>query len=258
MVDVRNEIQRRWDADASEYDTGGDHDARTAEEMAAWSAVLSRLLPARPARVLDVGAGTGFLSLLAARLGYDVTALDLSGRMLERLRDKAAVRGLTVTTVQASADEVPPGGPYDAVVQRHLLWTLPDPERALRAWRLAAPAGRIVLVESLWGRAARGGERARAHARHWLHRLRRDPTGHHSHYRTDLLGALPLAMGTPPDELIRLVEDAGWGPARLERLHAVDWVSARQLSTPERWLGVAPRVAVWAEEPGSARPAGDR
>lgn len=258
MVDVRDEIRRRWDADASGYDAGGDHEARTAEEVAAWLGALSRLLPARPARVLDVGAGTGFLSLLAARLGYDVTALDLSGRMLERLGDKAAAHGLTITTVQASADEPPPGGPYDAVVQRHLLWTLPDPDRALRAWRLAAPTGRVVLVESLWGRAARGGERARAQARHWLHRLRRAPTGHHSHYRTDVLGALPLAMGTPLEELIRLVEGAGWGPARLERLHAVDWTNTRRLPLPERWLGVAPRVAVWAEQTRQVEPVGNR
>ena len=40
----------------------------------------------------------------------------------------------------------PPGGPFDAVVERHLLWTLPDPGAALVAWRQAAPTGRLADV----------------------------------------------------------------------------------------------------------------
>lgn len=92
-----------------------------------------------PARVLDAGAGTGFLSLLLAGQGYQVTAMDLSPGMLEVLRAKAAGLGLEVQAVQADAVS-PPDGPFDAVVERHLLWTLPDPGAALAAWRKAAPA----------------------------------------------------------------------------------------------------------------------
>jgi len=51
---------------------------------------MRRLLPEPPASVLDVGAGTGFLSLLLAGQGYDVTAVDLSPGMLGQLRGKAA------------------------------------------------------------------------------------------------------------------------------------------------------------------------
>ncbi len=54
----------------------------------------SRRCPEPPALVLDAGAGTGALSLLAAELGYDVTALDLSSGMLAEAERKAADRGL--------------------------------------------------------------------------------------------------------------------------------------------------------------------
>lgn len=38
------------------------------------------------------------------------------------------------------------------VLVRHVLWTLPDPGRALRHWReLLRPGGRFVLVEGVWG-----------------------------------------------------------------------------------------------------------
>jgi SAM-dependent methyltransferase len=55
----------------------------------------------RPARVLDVGAGTGRVSLDLARAGHDVTALDLDPELLDALRTRAA--DLPVQTVCADA-----------------------------------------------------------------------------------------------------------------------------------------------------------
>ncbi len=150
-MDLADSVRRFWDADAATYDRSPDHGAATPTERAAWAAALARLLPPPPARVLDAGAGTGFLSLAAARLGYQVAAVDLSPGMLARLRESAEREGLTVEVVEGGAEQPPPG-PFDAVIERHLLWTLPDPLAALAAWREAAPAGRLVLFEGLWGK----------------------------------------------------------------------------------------------------------
>ena len=88
--------------------------------------------------MLDIGAGTGFLSLLLAREGYRVTALDLAPGMLARLGDKARSRGLEIALVEANAAD-PPRESFDAIVERHVVWTLPEPELALQAWHQAAP-----------------------------------------------------------------------------------------------------------------------
>ncbi|MDQ3886342.1 MAG: methyltransferase domain-containing protein, partial [Actinomycetota bacterium] len=88
-------IRQFWDADAASYDRSASHHPSTALERAAWAGTLARLMPAPPARILDVGAGTGFLSLIAARLGHRVTAVDLSAEMLNRLQVKAAAEGLS-------------------------------------------------------------------------------------------------------------------------------------------------------------------
>src|SRR5204863_8963963 len=98
--------------------------------------------------ILDAGAGTGAISLLLAGLGYRVTALDLSPDMLALAEAKAGRLGLDIETVVAPATEPPPG-PFDAVVERHLLWTAPDPAAARRAWRGAAP--RLVSYEGIFG-----------------------------------------------------------------------------------------------------------
>ena len=134
--------RQRTDGSASHY-------PRTAAEQAAWSAALRRLLPPPPAKVLDVGAGTGFVSILLARQGYTVTALELAPGMLARLEQKARDAGLEVRTTEGDAAD-PPRHHFDAVVERHLLWTLLGPGAALdalapgRPHRSARPARRPV------------------------------------------------------------------------------------------------------------------
>jgi SAM-dependent methyltransferase len=40
------------------------------------------------------------------------------------------------------------GRSFDVILARHLLWTLPDPQGALRRWvSLLRPGGRLVLIE---------------------------------------------------------------------------------------------------------------
>ena len=238
------EIQRFWDEDASVYDNSPSHHPQRPQEQAAWAAVLRRLLPPPPARVLDAGAGTGFLSLLLAAQGYQVTALDLSAAMLERLQAKAHSRGLEVAIVQAEATS-PPAGPFDAVIERHLIWTLPDPPAALAAWRGAAPAGRLVLAEGSWGRAS-GIAGLQATARALAGRIRPAEPGHHGHYSRQVSASLPYGRGLTPGQAVALVQASPWGPARLTRLRDVEWAILDGRGLLAELLGTHPRWAVTA------------
>lgn len=241
-MDIVGSVRRYWDVDAETYDHATSHGFGSSTERAAWTAALEEVLPAPPCRVLDVGAGTGFLSLLAARLGHDVTALDVSRGMLERLTTKAGAEGLDVDVVEGPADE-PPDGPFDAVIERHALWTLPDPRGALDAWRRVAPDGRLALFEGLWGEADPA-EVRRARLRDLARRLRREPSHHHREYDPAVKDALPLGRGTHPDDVVDLVAASDWGEPSLRRLRDVEW--ARLLAVPpaRRPLGTTPVFVV--------------
>jgi len=243
---VSGDIRQYWDVDAATYDRSPSHYPQRPQEQAAWAATLRRLLPPPPAAVLDIGAGTGFLSLLLAAQGYQVTAADFSPGMLARLKAKAADRGLAIHAVEADALH-PPAGDFDAVVERHLTWTLPDPAGALAAWHAVAPAARLVLIEGSWsGRTASAADRLRLRARALADLIRRPAPDHHDHYSPRMNAALPYPGGLTPDEAVALVEASPWGRARIERLRDVEWAVTDGLGPLGSLLGTHPRWAVIA------------
>lgn len=58
-------------------------------------------------RVLDVACGTGNLAIPAAKLGADVVGLDLTPRLLEAARERAAEAGVTVEWIEGDAENLP-------------------------------------------------------------------------------------------------------------------------------------------------------
>jgi len=140
-----------WDAEAAAFDDEPDHGLRDPQVRRAWADRLVSWLPARASDVLDLGCGTGSLSLLASEQGHRVIGVDLSPAMVDLARAKLAGRDAVFLVGDATA---PPVGEqrFDVVLVRHVLWALPDPGRALRHWReLVRPGGRLVLIEGVWG-----------------------------------------------------------------------------------------------------------
>ncbi|HET9501744.1 MAG TPA: class I SAM-dependent methyltransferase [Marmoricola sp.] len=138
-----------WDAEAATFDDEPDHGLRQPQARAAWRDLLRDVLPQPPARIADLGCGTGTLSLLLAEDGHHVDGVDFAPAMVRQAVAKVGQRAHFVVG-DAAAPPLAPGS-YDVVLCRHVLWAMPDPSAALRRWRhLLAGGGRLVLVEGFW------------------------------------------------------------------------------------------------------------
>ncbi len=142
-------IDDYWDHRARVYDEAQHRDGRVAVDRDLWGRVWSDALPPAPARVLDLGTGSGHAAFVLADLGYDVTGVDSSAGMLDIARSRAAgAKGARPIFVLGDAVDPPVDGGYDAVVSRYLMWTLREPLTALQRWRrLLRPGGVLAVVE---------------------------------------------------------------------------------------------------------------
>ncbi|WP_017584095.1 class I SAM-dependent methyltransferase [Nocardiopsis valliformis] len=97
------------------------------------------------ASLLDVGCGTGtFFDLLRERGNKGrFVGLDSSAAALERISERGQAG-----PVLADAMHLPfPDASFDAVTARHMLYHVPDPDRALReARRVTRPGGRVLAT----------------------------------------------------------------------------------------------------------------
>lgn len=101
------------------------------------------VVSARPARVLEIGCGTGHFarSVMDALPGVDYLATDGSAGMVE------ATRGLGVPAQQVSAESLPfADGTFDVVVAAWMLYHVPDLERALAEVRRVLADGGVLAV----------------------------------------------------------------------------------------------------------------
>ena len=92
--DVKQQVAAHWNRRAPGFDADFGHSIRTAAERAAWDRILDLVVGGRGTLdALDVGCGTGFLSLELAGRGHRVTGIDFAPQMLAEARKKAAAQG---------------------------------------------------------------------------------------------------------------------------------------------------------------------
>jgi SAM-dependent methyltransferase len=134
-----------WNLVASEY-------AAEVAPIFAWfsqKAIDLALLPPG-CRVLDVAAGPGTLSFLAARTGARVTAIDFSPAMIEKLRERASAESVAVEAHVGDGQALPfADASFDGAFSMFGLMFFPDRLLGFRELlRVLVPGG--VAVVSSW------------------------------------------------------------------------------------------------------------
>lgn len=146
------EARHYWDHQAATFDDEPDHGLHEPLVRKAWTNLLASWLPAPAARILDIGCGTGSLTVLLATLGHQATGVDFSPQMIAQAQAKALTADYPISfQVMDATDPQLTAHSFDVIICRHLLWALPTPAQVLQRWvKLLQPGGRLVLIEGYW------------------------------------------------------------------------------------------------------------
>jgi ubiquinone/menaquinone biosynthesis C-methylase UbiE len=128
--------------------SAGDY-AQVAERIAAVGEHVAERAGAAPGvDLLDVATGTGNVSVTAARAGARVTGLDLTPKLLDIQRERAAEAGVEITLVEGDAEALPfADRSFDSVTSCFGVIFAPRHQlAAAELARVARPGGRLVVA----------------------------------------------------------------------------------------------------------------
>ncbi len=154
-------LQRRiWSGRVVSWD---EHGSSGLTKVAA--ALLQAVQITPDAVVVDLGCGTGQISLPLARQGAQVLAVDVSSAMVRRLQAQAHRQGVQNLEALAIPIEelVLPTGNIDLIVSGYALHHLRDPDKGslvAAAFGRLRPGGRLMVADMMFGRGTSARDRA--------------------------------------------------------------------------------------------------
>jgi len=186
-TEVREEIKAFWNKNG-DYDNIAAHGVHSDEEKNLWMNVFKEQIgTGKRLKILDMGTGSGFLAFLLADMQHEVTGADWSLTMLEKAREKLKGKDNAVNFVTEDAEDLSFGAEtFDTVVSRHMLWTLPDPQKVINEWSRVLKQGGQVIVDIPLKAVGK------------------------SHFNEEVGKELPFYNGTTTEEVAGMFEKAGF------------------------------------------------
>ena len=116
--------------------------------------IIANLPDKEHLKILDVGCGPGFFSVILSSLGHDVIGIDLTESMIQKADEIADILDYDIDFRVMNAQELDfDDEEFDVVISRNLTWTLPDIEKAYKEWyRVLKKDGVLLNFDADYGK----------------------------------------------------------------------------------------------------------
>jgi len=146
-------VTRHWNSRASSYFNNIKKDFLRPEIRRRWEKVLVDFIGSgENLMILDAGCGPAPITRILTDLGHQVIGVDISVPMLAKAKELMAEDFGEVSFMISDVSNMPfSDATIDLVISRHLIWTLPEPQKAVREWyRILKPGGRLAIIDGNW------------------------------------------------------------------------------------------------------------
>lgn len=118
--------------------------------------IIANLPDKEHLKILDVGCGPGFFSVILTSLGHEVTGIDLTESMIQKADEIADMLDYNIDFRVMNAQELDfDDEEFDVVISRNLTWTLPDIEKAYKEWyRVLKKDGVLLNFDADYGKVS--------------------------------------------------------------------------------------------------------
>lgn len=149
-----DEIEKFWSTSVESYSEININELNTSK-YDVWASLLKENIPQKEGlRLLDIGCGPGFFSILTAKMGYKVTAIDYNKDMVDKAKfnSKAFDYKNNIEFLKMDAQNLLfLDNQFDVILSRNLTWNIENPERAYAEWlRVLKPEGKMINFDANW------------------------------------------------------------------------------------------------------------
>ena len=147
--EIKPRVTRYWANRADSFFVQRQHELDSPKAYKWLSEIKKKIGAKKPLKILDVGCGAGYFTVLLGLEGNDVAGIDLTGAMIDRANELIEMHEPYDCDLQAIVMDAEnldfPDESFDVLITRNLTWTLPHPIQAYSEWYRVLKKGGLLL-----------------------------------------------------------------------------------------------------------------
>lgn len=150
-MELKELIEKRWEDSAAKY--AECVQAELKDDVSLWQEYIKKYVVVKEGmKILDIGCGPGFFTVLFSGVGHETMGIDGSPNMIAQAVKNAKIRNANVDFQVMDCHQMPfADNSFDLLVSRNVVWTLYDPQAAYQEWaRVLKPGGKMLIFDAAW------------------------------------------------------------------------------------------------------------